>query len=260
MLKQLSRLERTRSLVIIIFAVLMGLSLVFFYAPNRSANATPATSTETLAAVNGEEITVSDFTLRKDNLLRNMQQFGGQISLAQMGLDDRRLLDGLIRDRIVSQEAARLGLAPSDAEVADAIRKRFSDASGKFVGMERYRSAVVDQYGDIARFEQQMRDTVAAQKLRAYITAGVSVSDKEVQEDYQRQNTTFDIVYVPVVADKLAKSINPSDEELQKYYNEHKEEFRISEPQKRVRYLFIDQAKVGEKLRISDEELRNAFN
>ncbi|HEX8475633.1 MAG TPA: peptidyl-prolyl cis-trans isomerase [Pyrinomonadaceae bacterium] len=257
MLKQFSRLEKTRSLIIIIFAVLMGISLVFFYAPNRNANATPTRSNEAVAKVNGDEITVSDLSVLKEAY---SQMFGGQFNIAQLG-GDRRLLDGLIRDRIVTHEAARLGLAPSDAEVADAIRKRYTDpATGKFVGFDRYKELVVAQFGDIERYERQTRDTVAARKLRAFITAGVNVSPKEVEEDYQRKNTSFDLVYVPIMADQLAKSINPSDEDLQNYYNSHKDEFRINVAQKKIRYLYIDQAKMGERVQISDEELRTAFN
>ena len=37
MLKQLGRLERTRSIIIIGFAVLMAVSLVLFYAPGRNS-------------------------------------------------------------------------------------------------------------------------------------------------------------------------------------------------------------------------------
>src|SRR5947209_14651867 len=57
-----------------------------------------------------------------------MQMLGGQMDLSQLG-GDRRLLDGLIRDRVVAQEAARLGLGVSDEEVADMLRKQFADAS-----------------------------------------------------------------------------------------------------------------------------------
>ncbi len=256
MLKQFSRLERTRSLVIVIFALVMGLSLIFFYAPNRnSATASPATSREALARVGGDTVTVSDLTLRKENV---QQMYGGQVNLAMLG-GDRRFLDSLIQERIATREAARLGLSPSDAEVREAIVKQFTDA-GKFVGMERYKEFVTSRYGDVTRFEGQIRDSIAAEKLRAFVTAGARVSDQAVQDDYVRQSTVFDLVYVPVVADQLAKAINPSDDELRKYFDEHRDDFRINQPQKKIRYLFIDQTKAGEKIQISDDELRKEFD
>jgi len=257
MLKFFSRLERTRGLIIIIFAVMMAVSLVIFYAPGRNtAQATPASSTEVLATVGGEEVTVGDLQLIKENY---MQMFGGQISLAQLG-GDKRFLDGLIRDRVIAQEAARLSLGASDAEVADKIRKQFRDASGKFVGFERYKESVVSRYGNVERFERQIRDQIAAEKLQAFVTAGVNVSETEVQDDYRRKNSSFQLVYVPVTADRLAQKIQPSDDELRAYFEQHKTDYRILEPQKKIRYFFIDQAKAGAKLQIPEADLRAAYD
>nr|MBA3806540.1 SurA N-terminal domain-containing protein [Acidobacteriota bacterium] len=228
MLKFFSRLERTRGLIIVGFAIMMAVSLVIFYAPGRNANATPATNNEVLATVGGEDVTVGDLQTLKDSY---MQMFGGQISLAQLG-GDKRFLDGLIRDRVIAQEAARLGLAASDGEVADKIRKEFRDASGKFVGFDRYKESVVSRYGSIERFERQIRDQIAAEKLEAFVTAGVRVSEQEVQDDFKRKNTSFQIVYVPVTADKLAEKIQPSDDELRAFFDQHKTDYRILEPQR----------------------------
>ena len=259
MLKQFSRMERTRSLIIIGFAVIMAVSLVIFYAPGgNSPLDSPASNAKVLAKVNGEEVTVGDFTAIKQNFQQRLASLGG-FTLAQMGYTDKRFLDGLIRDRIVAQEAARLDLDASDAEVADKIREDFRDPAGQFVGFKRYQEIVTANYGSFERFERQVRDQVAAQKLQAFVTAGVLVADEEVEDDYKRKNTTFDLVFVPVTVDKLAKKIQPSDEDLRAYFEQHKAEYNISVPQKKIRYLFINQTKAGEKIQVSDEDLRAGF-
>ncbi|HJR07952.1 MAG TPA: peptidyl-prolyl cis-trans isomerase [Pyrinomonadaceae bacterium] len=258
MLKQFSRMERTRNWLIITFAVLMGVSLVLFYAPGRNqVVANPANNTEVLAKVNRDEITVADLYRQKQAY---QQRFGGQFSLSQLGLNDKSMLDGLVRNKIIAQEAARLGLGASDAEVNKAVHEQFVDEGGKFIGVDKYKERVGRLYGNVERFEQELRESIAADKLRAFVTAGVSVSEDEVRDDYKRKNTSFNITYVPVVADKLAAGIQPSDEELQKYYEENKTNFRYLDPQKKIRYLFINQNKVGEKLNIPDEELRAAYD
>ena len=258
MLRQFSRLERTRSFIILAFAVLMGLSLVFFYAPRQSAIMSPATSQEPVAEVGREEVTVSDLTLRRESFMNQMSMFGGQLNLAQMG-GNRRFLNDLITARIVSQEAARLGLSASDQELQDEIRKIFTDASGKF-DFNRYREAVVRQFGSVERYERMVRDDIAQRKLRAYVSAGVSVSDEEVEREYVRANSSFDLVFVPVEAEALAKNLNISDEDARRYFDEHKEEFRFNEAQKKIRYLYVDQEKAGQKLNISDEDLRKEYD
>ena len=255
MLKQLARMERTRSIIIIGFVVLLAVSLVVFFGAGGKTSLDPAKSTVVVAKVGSDEITVAALAQLKENY---MQMFGGRISLAQLG-GNKRFLDGLIRDRVVAQEAERLGLSASDAEVAEKIRKQFSDASGQFVGLERYKQSVNGRFGDLEAFERSIRYEIAQEKLRAFVTAAVRVSEEEVQEDYKRKNTTFAVTYAVISADKLAEKIPVSDEELKKYYEEHKTDFRILEPQKKIRYLYIDQEKLGGKIQVSDQELRGEF-
>ncbi len=257
MLKQLGRLERTRNIIIIGFAVLMAVSLVLFYAPGRrSANlADPTKDTEVIAKVASDEITISDLALLRENY---QQMLGGQISLAQLG-GNKRFLDGLIRDRVVALEAARLGLAASDAEVADKIRKQFSDESGQFVGLDRYKESITARYGELEKFESNVRDSIAQEKLKAFVTASVIVSDDEVLDKYKREKTDFSLSYVLLSADKFAKKLQASDDELRSFYEQHKTDYRILEPQKKIRYVYISQEKVGEKIPISDKELRAEY-
>src|SRR5215213_8281424 len=245
MLKQLGRLERTRNIVIVGFAILMAVSLIFFFAPNRgTSNLDPTRNTEAVAKVGRARITVADLARIRENYT---QMLGGRMSLAQLG-GNKRFLEGLISKHVISQEAERLGLGASDAELAEKIRKQFSDASGQFVGFERYKESVTARYGDIEKFEDEVRADIAQEKLRAFVSASVNVSDAEVEEEYKRRNSSFDVSYTAVSADKLAEKIQPGDDELRSYYERHKTDYRYLEPQKKVRYVFVDTEKVGSKL------------
>lgn len=255
MLKRLARLERTRNIVILGFAVLMAVSLIFFYAPNRSASGLdPSKNTEPVAKVGSDRITVAELAARRNSL---MQQYGPQI--AQLG-GSRLFLDGLIKGRVIVQEADRLGLGVGDAELREKLYKQFTDASGNFVGFERYKESIVARYGDIETYEKEMRNALAQEKLRAFVTASVNISDDEVREEFKRRNTSFDVNYISLTADKLADKIQPSDDELKAYFESHKTDFRYLEPQHKVRYVFIDTAKAGSKLNISDADLKANFD
>ena len=264
MLKQLSRLERTRNILIIAFVVLMAVSLVLFFRPGGgAARLDPTKSTEVMAVVGGEEITVADFALQKQNLQQRFARFGSQISLARLGYSDEKILDGLIASRIVSQEAERLGLRATPSEVAERIRREFTDLSGKLtiadnsgkLDMAKYQERV----GDVAVFERGVAADIAREKLEALVTAGVTVSEDEVREDYKRKNTSLDLTYVAVSTSKLAEKIQPTDQESKDYYEKHKTEYRIDVPQKKIRYVFVDQNKAGAKVQVSENELREEF-
>ena len=253
MLKQLGRLERTRNIVILGFAILMAVSLVIFYAPGRSAGSVdPSRNTEVVAKVGSHSISVADVA----RVRQSYAQFGAQM-MAQFG--NRAVLQGLISKFVIMAEAERLGLSASDAEVADKIRADYKDASGKF-DLEKYKQSIIDRYGDIEKFENDTRASISQKKLQAFLNASVNVSEEEVEEQYRRRNTSFDVSYISVTADKLAAKIQPSDEEMRSYFESHKTDYRYLEPQKKVRYLFINTEKASSKLQIPEEEIKSEYD
>ncbi|MBV8857617.1 MAG: peptidyl-prolyl cis-trans isomerase [Acidobacteria bacterium] len=259
MLKFFTRMERTRKYVIGFFAFLMVLGMVIAGVYNRpnAVIANPFKSREVLAKVNGDEVTVADFTLLKKKF---EARFNGQFSLAQIGMTNDRLLDQAINSRISLQEARRLGFGASDAEVRDEIARQFSDPSTGQFDVKLYKDYVVRNYGSVALFEQSVRDALAEQKLQSFVSAGAQVSEAEVRDQYQRENTQFDLAYVAVTAEDVAKKINPSDEELRQYFDAHKTDYRFLEEQKKIRYVFVNQEKVGQKLNIPDEDLHKEYD
>lgn len=256
MLKQLSRLEKTRNIVILIFVIMMAVSLVIFYAPGR--NSSPVTvasqSQEVLATVGSEVVTVGEIATQKENMER---QFGAQ---AMSFMNSKRMLDGAIQSRITSLEAARLGLAATDEEVAANIRKQLKDEKGNTIELDKYKQIVTENYGGVEKFEKAQRDQIASEKLQAFLTSGVNVSEAEVLENYKKQNTAFDLVYVPVTSTLISGKVQPSDEELRTYFENNKKTYFITSPQKKIRYLFINQSKVGEKLEISEADLKAEYD
>src|SRR6185503_10235148 len=52
----------------------------------------------------------------------------------------------------------------------------------------------------------------------------------------------------------------PSDEELRSYYDSHKTDYRYLEPQRKIRYIFVDTEKVGSKLQIPEADLKAEFD
>ena len=256
MLKQLGRMDRSRRYIIIGFVFLLVVRLIVFYGPGRSGNVATTQNADVVAKVGSDEITAGDLARVAENY---QQMFGGRVSIAQLG-GNKMLLEGLIRSRIINQEAERLGLGASDGEVRDRIVKQFTDAAGQFVGIDRYKELVAARYGDLGTFEQELRNDIAREKLQAFVTSSVSVTDQEVQAEYEKKNTTFDLVYTVVTPEKVAAKLQPSDDELKSYYEEHKTDYRYHEPQKKIKYIYIDQSKAGSKIAIGDDELRKAFD
>jgi peptidyl-prolyl cis-trans isomerase D len=251
MLKFFNRLEKTRNFVLLVFGILMVLSLVLFYAPTRNNfNENLSRSEETAAKVAGEKITVGELYRQKEQYSQFAQ---GRTFPAKM------LLNGLITQRIARVEAARLGLTASDAEVAAEIRDQLKNSNRPF-DQKTYEENMAAQYGSVSAYEETVRDDISARKLQAFITSGVTVSEEEVFNDFKKKNTKFDLSYVMVDPTELAKTINPSDDDLRQYFEQNKASYYISVPQKKIKYIFINTAKIGEKLPLSDADLRAEYD
>ncbi len=252
MLKFFSRQEKTRNFVLLAFVIVMVASLVLFYKPaDTTLGAGLTRSEETAAKVSGEYITVGEVARQKDALSRS----GRGASLPA-----RTLLNSLIGSRIVRAEAKRLGLTASDAEVATYIRREYKPTDGKPFDQAAYEANAVEMEGSVSAFEERVRDGLSAQKVRAFLTSGISVSEEELLEDFKRKNTKFDLSYVSVNTADLAQSITPSDQELRDYFDKNKASYYISSPQKKIRYIFVNTSKIGEKLNITDAELKEEFD
>ena len=245
MLRFFSRLERTRNFVLTAFAVVMVLSLVLFYAPRSTQPVDLVGSNETAAKVGSSKITVGEIAAIS-------RRYNGMVPASQ-------ILKGLIPARIVRVEAEKLGLTATDAEVANYIREQSQAEGGQF-NQKIYERNAIEQAGSVKAYEQGVRDQLSGEKLQAFITSGVSVSEDEVLNDFKRKNTKFDLTYVPVNVSDLAQSISPSDEELKNYFEQNKKNYYISLPEKNIRYVFVNTAKIGEKIPISDADLKAEYD
>ncbi|MGH9945929.1 MAG: peptidyl-prolyl cis-trans isomerase [Pyrinomonadaceae bacterium] len=252
MLKLFKRLEKTRNFVLLLFAVLMVASLVFFYSPTRGDLVTnPTQSSEVAATVAGETITVGDISRQREAFSQFSQ---GRPYPAKL------LVNGMVSGKITRVEAARLGLTATDAEVAVAIREQFKPQDGKPFDQQKYEQSIIDQYGSVRTFEESVRDDISGNKLRAFITSGVTVSEEEVLKEYQRKNSKFDLSYVTVNTTDIAKSITPTDEELKAYFEQNKQNYHIDVPQKKIKYIFVNTSKIGEKLNIPETDLKAEYD
>jgi peptidyl-prolyl cis-trans isomerase D len=252
MLKFFNRLEKTRNFVLLMFAIIMVVSLVLFYQPQQNtALANLSKSEETAASVAGEEITVGEIVRQQENESMFMR---GQRSPA------RTTVDRLVNSRIMRVEAARLGLTASDAEVADQIRKANKPTDGKPFDEAVYKQNVTENFGSISDYEETVRDSISTQKLEAFLTAGLVVSEDELLDNYRRKNTKFDLSYVAVNATDLAKKIVPTDAELREYFEKNKAAYRVNVPQKKIKYIFVNTEKIGQKLNLPEADLRAEYD
>ena len=65
------------------------------------------------------------------------------------------------------------------------------------------------------------------------------MSDKELGDEYKRRNEKVKLAVVSFPADKFREGIQPTDAELNTYFDAHKNELKIPEKRK-VKYALVD--------------------
>ena len=104
-----------------------------------------------------------------------------------------------------------------------------------------------------------IRSSFISGKMRTYLASGVQVSDKEVEDEYKANNTKVEVIYASIDKDKIkeADKPKPSEQESQAYYNAHKDEFKATDPVRKVEYIFIPTDKVT--VTVTDEQLKAEY-
>jgi peptidyl-prolyl cis-trans isomerase D len=88
-------------------------------------------------------------------------------------------------------------------------------------------------------------------KLRSVMLGGITVSEDEAKEWYNWSKTKVNVTYALFSPDSY-KDVQPTDEQVQSYFNEHKETYR-TKPQVKVRYLHFNPEAYKAQIQISDD-------
>jgi peptidyl-prolyl cis-trans isomerase D len=187
---------------------------------------------------------------------------GSQVSpemLRAFGFD-KQVLDYLISQKVIAVEAKRLGLQVSDREVQDKVLAYpvFVD-SGGFIGRAKYQ-AILDQNNmTIPEFEDSIRSQLLSEKLMSFLTAGITITDKEAEEEYRKKNEKAKIDYFVIDPVKLESKVTVTDQEQKDYYEKNKSKYQMPEARK-AKYIFVDSVKYHKQATTTDKELEEYFN
>lgn len=167
-----------------------------------------------------------------------------------------RVLNRLIQDRILTDEARRMGLTASDEEVRHVILERYRDEQGKFVGEATYNQDLQAKHTTSDAYEREVRDGLLRQKLIDVLHAGLYVPAQEIEQTYRDQVERAKIRYIQMTRGAAAPP-EATQADLAAYYSSHKDEFKLPE-QREVGYALLDNYKIQSQNQ-PDEKAARAY-
>lgn len=220
-----------------------------------------SSGTDSLATVNGEKISVQEFedALRQQQS-RLREMLGGNVAPGFFEQPEikRSVLDTLVTQRLLVQEANRLGLGVPDEEVRELISSvEAFQTDGKF-DKKKYESILAQKNLVPVAFQERVRGELSVRQLSDAFTqngyASDGVSDALIRLNEQQREVS--LVKLDLAA--FLKKTTVSDTEVDEYYQRNASEFKLPERVK-VEYLTLSAQDLLAQAEVSDSEIRDYY-
>jgi peptidyl-prolyl cis-trans isomerase D len=187
-----------------------------------------------------------------DTVSQQKVEMQARQQLQQQRYPDNPMILNLFEDRVGKQmiqaqvlltEAQKLGIHATDDDVIQYLHTGQAGQvlfpNGKFIGQEAYTNMIATRFNlSVKDFEDDVKHDIMIRRLQALITAGVTVGDKEVQDEYRKENIKIKFDYAVLTADDLSKTINPSDADLEAFFKKNAARFATAVPEQRqIKYF-----------------------
>jgi peptidyl-prolyl cis-trans isomerase D len=241
-------------------------SMVWYLVPSGSTLGIGAPSAAgVLATVSGEEIRTTEVQRQARRMVEQQFPRGGAQANMLLPFFAQRAFDELVNEKILLIEARRLGLKATDDDLRDYLHQGqlgqniFPD--GKFIGQDAYQD-LVSRFGyTVPVFEELVKDDILVSKLRNLISSTTSVTDAEIRQQFEKQNTKVKFDYAVIKKDDILKNLHPADVELKAYFDLNQKTYVNSIPEKRqLKYVVFDTAKLVTQTQVTQQDFQSYYD
>lgn len=217
-----------------------------------------------VARVNGETITSREYERAMYYTQKQYEQMYRQAltpdAINALGLP-KQVLDSLVDQHLILQEAGRLHLTATPEEVRKKILEIPTlNPGGKFVGDELYTRYVTGAMGfsSPAEFEDELGREITIEKMESAMQNSVIVAPKAAQAEYRRTTENAKIRYVLYPASREAALVTVTPQEVEQYYKANTTKYMHGE-QRAIKYLIADFARLRAQINPTDAELQKRY-
>lgn len=211
-----------------------------------------------VAMVNGQPIVAMEFEKAYLNAEEYLLRNNPGMTREQLAKDHlgRQVLNELVQQTLLMQEAQRAGITVSPVEMRSAVEgiQAFHNEQGKF-DPEVYKRVLAARRMSVGDYEKDLANQLLRDKMFALLTAGAWVDPDEARHrfDFLRERRDIDYIFVP--ASKFADKVKITDAEVNSWYEEHKNEYAIPATVD-VEYISVAPADLVDRAKISEDAAR----
>ncbi|GAB7525735.1 SurA N-terminal domain-containing protein [Paraburkholderia sp. 2C] len=218
-----------------------------------------------VASVNGHKITRAEYdNSMRMQLDRARQMLGNQFDMKAFDTPERRkdMLDGIIQQRVLADETQRLHLTVSDDALRRALMNDPVIASLKkpdgTIDLDRYKQLLAMQGMTPDQYQEQVRYGMAMQQLPAAIQSTAFVPKALAQRLTELAEQQREVQGLAFRAQDFASKVQPTDAQLQAFYDAHKSEFQTPATAT-IEYVVMSPATLAAATQPTDADLKKYY-
>jgi peptidyl-prolyl cis-trans isomerase D len=219
-----------------------------------------------VASVNGHKITRAEFdNAFKQQVDRARQMLGSNFDAKMFDTPETRhaMVDSLVQQRALTDETNRLHLTASDDAVRrallnDPVISSLRKPDGT-IDVDRYKQLLAMQGMTPAQYDERMRYTIANEQIPSSIQQTAFTSKTLAQNLTELAEQKRDVQGFSLRTTEFASKVQPTDAQLQSYYDAHKQEFATPETAS-IQYLVLSPATIAAASQPSDADLKKFYD
>ncbi|MBQ7494452.1 MAG: SurA N-terminal domain-containing protein [Bacteroidaceae bacterium] len=269
----MAALQKIRSKGAILILV-VGLALFAFIAEEavRSLSSSRTESRQRVGEVNGKSINIQDFNKLVEEYTDVVKFTSGMENLTEEQTQSIRdqVWNQYVQEQLIQHQADELGLAVTDAEVQDIIKKGASpmlrqtpfsnpqtgtfdvEALNNFLtsykamkdqpGQPADAVAYYDQIYNYWKFiEKNIRSQQLSSKLQNLITKSFISNPTSIEAAFNARSNEKEVLLAALPYSSIKDAdVTVEDKDLQAKYNELKEAFRMDDPTRDIKYIDVN--------------------
>ncbi|MEM7244870.1 MAG: peptidyl-prolyl cis-trans isomerase [Acidobacteriota bacterium] len=239
--------EQTKSLHWVLWLIIASFIILIFVQWGGAGSGVQGASTW-VSKIGDDEIDTATFSsYLQDEEFRLRQAFGDQYQQSMLDLDG--VLERLHNRALLRQQAERLGLTPSTAEVAQQVKDIPAFQTNGVFDRQAYDDFLNSRGTSHADFEAERAADVQINRMRDLLLSSISVSDSALEEEWRRRNETVTIDYVLFEPGHYDANVQLTDQEVREWYDDHRDDYDEGEG-RRIQVLDFDPRKIQQELAV----------
>ncbi|WP_338668533.1 SurA N-terminal domain-containing protein [Pseudodesulfovibrio methanolicus] len=243
-------------IVKILFAVIIFIFIFAFGMSGLNSSGDP-----TVATVNGQAISRAEYEQMYQRAAENIRRTNPDVDQAQLRSPQfkQMVLGQLISEKLLLDQAQKLGIRASDKEVAAGIAAvaAFKDANGNF-DKQRYQAALRGIHMTPAEFEENYRKDLTMQQVKDAVGAPADVSEAQARQIFDWISEQARLDYIEVLPVDFRKDVTVGEAEIEAYYKANQDRFKIP-AQVTLRTLAFTPANLAKYQTVTDDEIKKYY-